>query len=59
MKVITMFQKRRMENNKQHPFFLTKNDSNYKKLEKAMKEPVKEYEQIKKMVEENDIEILK
>ena len=43
-----MFLQRRIENNKQQPIFLTKNNSSYKKLEKAMKEPVKEYDQIKK-----------
>ena len=48
MKVIVMFLQRRIENNKQQPIFLTKNNSSYKKLEKAMKEPVKEYDQIKK-----------
>ena len=37
------------KNNKQQPIFLTKNNSSYKKLEKAMKEPVKEYDQIKNL----------
>ena len=54
-----MFLKRRNENNKHEPIFLTKNNSNYKKLEKAMKEPVKEYEQIKKLVEITDENIIK
>ena len=54
-----MFGKRRLDNQKQKPIFLTKNQSSYRKLEKAMKEPVKEYDKIKQLVEENDIEILK
>ena len=48
-----------MNDQQQKPTFLTKNQSSYRKLEKAMKEPVKEYEKIKQLVEENDIEILK
>ena len=59
MKVIVMFLQRRIENNKQQPIFLTKNNSSYKKLEKAMKEPVKEYDQIKKIVEITDENIIK
>ena len=59
MKVIVMFLQRRIENNKQQPIFLTKNNSSYKKLEKAMKEPVKEYDQIKKLVEIPDENIIK
>ena len=51
--------KRRMNDQQPKPTFLTKNQSSYKKVEKAMKEPVKEYEKIKQLVEENDIEILK
>ena len=58
MKVI-MFLKRRMNNQEEKPTFLTKNLSSYRKLEKAMKDPVKEYEKIKQLVEENDIEMLK
>ena len=58
MKVI-MFLKRRMNNQEEKPTFLTKNQSSYRKLEKAMKDPVKEYEKIKQLVEENDIEMLK
>lgn len=54
-----MFLQRRIENNKQQPIFLTKNNSSYKKLEKAMKEPVKEYDQIKKLVEIPDENIIK
>ena len=53
-----MFNKRRMEN-QQQPTFLTKNHSGYKKVERAMKEGVKEYDKIKQLVEENDIEKLK
>ena len=34
---------------------LTKNKSNYRKLEKEMNEPIKEYNSIKKL-ENNDIE---
>ena len=48
-----------MSNEQQKPTFLTKNQSSYKKVEKAMKDPVKEYDKIKQLVEENDIEILK
>lgn len=48
-----------MNDQQPKPTFLTKNQSSYKKVEKAMKEPVKEYEKIKQLVEENDIEILK
>ena len=48
-----------MNNQEEKPTFLTKNQSSYRKLEKAMKDPVKEYEKIKQLVEENDIEILK
>ena len=59
MRVIAMFLKRRMSNEQQKPTFLTKNQSSYKKVEKAMKDPVKEYDKIKQLVEENDIEILK
>ena len=47
-----------MNDQQPKPTFLTKNQSSYKKVEKA-KEPVKEYEKIKQLVEENDIEILK
>ena len=38
------------------PSLLTKPQSGYKKLEKAMNEPVKEYEQIRKLIDNNDIE---
>ena len=48
-----------MNDQQPKPTFLTKNQSSYKKVEKAMKEPVKDYEKIKQLVEENDIEILK
>ena len=43
----------------QQPILLNKNKSSYRKLEKAMKEPVKEYEQIKKLVEDTDENIIK
>ena len=48
-----------MNNHEEKPTFLTKNQSSYRKLEKAMKDPVKEYEKIKQLVEENDIDMLK
>ena len=48
-----------MNNQEEKPTFLTKNPSSYRKLEKAMKDPVKEYEKIKQLVEENDIDMLK
>ena len=48
-----------MNNQEEKPTFLTKNQSSYRKLEKAMKDPVKEYEKIKQLVEENDIEMVK
>ena len=58
-----------MNDQQPKPTFLTKNQSSYKKVEKAMKEPVKEYEKIKQLVEDasqglasirdNDIEKLK
>ena len=42
----------------QKPIAFNKGNSSYRKLEKAMKEPAKEYEHIKQLVENNDIEIL-
>ena len=54
-----MFLNRRMSNNKQQPIFLSKNHSSYKKVEKAMKEAPREYEQIKKLVEITDENIIK
>ena len=58
-----MFKKSVYRNHQQQPILLNKNQSSYRKLEKAMKEPVKEYEKIKQLVEDtrgapNDIEIL-
>ena len=54
MKLI-MFQRKTIT--KQNtPTLLTKPQSSYKKLEKAMNEPVKEYEQIKRLIDKNDIE---
>ena len=50
-----MFQ-RKIIQNKQQPIILTKPQSSYKKLEKAMNEPPKECEQIKKLVDNNDAE---
>lgn len=49
---------RKLTMNKQQPILFNKNNSSYRKIEKAMKEPAKEYETIKKLVEQNDIETL-
>ena len=38
------------------PTLLTKPQSSYKKLEKAMNEAPKEYEQIKRLIDNNDME---
>ena len=53
-----MLNRKLMMQQQQPPVLFNKGNSSYRKLEKAMKEPAREYEQIKKMVEENDIEIL-
>ena len=53
-----MFHRKIMANKQQQPTRFNKGNSSYRKLEKAMKEPVREYEKIKQLVEENDIEIL-
>ena len=54
MKLI-MFQRKTIT--KQNtPTLLTKPQSSYKKLEKAMNEAPKEYEQIKRLIDNNDIE---
>ena len=51
-----MILNRRNYKKETQPVILTKNKSNYKKLEKEMNEPIKEYNSIKKLVENNDIE---
>ena len=45
--------KRIYNNQTVQPDFLFKNHRNYRKTDKARKEPAKEYEQIKKLVEES------
>ena len=49
-----MFNQKRYYNLQQQnqPTILAKGNSSYRKIEKAMKEPPREYEQIKKLVEE-------
>ena len=49
---------RKLMMQQQKPLVFNKGNSSYRKLEKAMKEPAREYEQIKQLVENNDIEIL-
>ena len=51
-----MFNQKRYYNQQQQnqPTILAKVNSSYRKLETAMKEPPREYEQIKKLVEENN-----
>ena len=54
-----MFQNKRYYNLQQHqPTILATVNSSFKKLEKSMKEAPREYEQIKKLLEENDKNIL-
>ena len=56
-----MFNNKRYYNLQQQnqPTILAKVNSSYRKLEKAMKEPPREYEQIKKLVEyRNDLNII-
>ena len=50
-----MFQ-RKMTTNQNKPTFLTKPQSSYKKLEKEMNKPPSDYNAIKTLVENNDIE---
>jgi hypothetical protein len=50
-----MMLNRRNYKKETQPVILTKNKSNYRKLEKEMNEPIKEYNSIKKL-ENNDIE---
>ena len=52
--IIIMFQRKIIQH--QQPVILNKHQSSYRKLEKAMNEAPKEYEQIKKLIENNDIE---
>ena len=52
MKVI-MFNKSAYKN-QQQPISLNKTNSSYRKLEKEMNKPPSDYEQIKKLIEDND-----
>ena len=52
MKVI-MFNKSAYRN-QQQPILLSKTNSSYRKLEKEMNKPPSDYEQIKKLIEDND-----
>ena len=52
MKVI-MFNKSAYRN-QQQPILLNKTNSSYRKLEKEMNKPPSDYEQIKKLIEDND-----
>ena len=40
--------------NQQQPILLNKTNSSYRKLEKEMNKPPSDYEQIKKLIEDND-----
>ena len=40
--------------NQQQPISLNKTNSSYRKLEKEMNKPPSDYEQIKKLIEDND-----
>lgn len=42
--------------NQQQPILLNKTSSSYRKLEKEMNKPPSDYEQIKKLIEDNDSE---
>ena len=46
-----MLNRKLMMQQQQPPVLFNKGNSNYRKLEKAMKEPAREYEQIKKLVD--------
>ena len=50
-----MFQKS-VYRNQQQPVILNKSQSSYKKLEKEMNKAPSDYEQIKKLIEDNDNE---
>ena len=52
MKVI-MFNKSAYRN-QQQPILLNKTNSSYRKLEKEMNKPPSDYEQIKKLIEDNE-----
>lgn len=52
MKVI-MFNKSAYKN-QQQPILLNKTNSSYRKLEKEMNKPPSDYEQIKKLIEDNE-----
>ena len=60
MKVIVMMLNKSVYRNQPKPIILNKTQTSYKKLEKAINEAPKEYEQIKKLIEsnENDIKTL-
>ena len=53
--IARMFQRKTMLT-QSTPTLLTKPQSSYRKLEKAMNEAPKEYEQIKRLIDNNDIE---
>ena len=55
-----MFNQKRYYNLQQQnqPTILAKGNSSYRKIEKAMKEPPREYEQIKKLIEQNQENII-
>ena len=50
---IMMFNKS-VYRNQQQPILLNKTNSSYRKLEKEMNKPPSDYEQIKKLIEDND-----
>ena len=56
MIILEMILNRRNYKKDTQPVILTRNKSNYRKLEKEINEPIKEYNSIKKLVENNDIE---
>ena len=56
MIIIEMMLSRRKCRKETQLVILTKNKSSYSKLEKEMNEPMKEYNSIKKLVDNNDIE---
>ena len=51
--IIMMFNKS-VYRNQQQPMLLNKTNSSYRKLEKEMNKPPSDYEQIKKLIEDND-----
>ena len=50
---VIMFNKSAYKN-QQQPILLNKTNSSYRKLEKEMNKPPSDYEQIKKLIEDND-----